>query len=72
MTVRLTRDRTTARQPLRRALLHPIRTRRLARLAVLRLRLPLDDPDRHALDSDADAAFAALAVCFEIPPGGAE
>jgi hypothetical protein len=27
----------------------------------LRLRLPLDDPDRHALDTAADEAFAHLA-----------
>ncbi|MFH8405481.1 hypothetical protein ACH4FX_12010 [Streptomyces sp. NPDC018019] len=64
--------RITARHPIAAVLRHPVRTRRLARLEILRLRLPLDDPDRHALDSDADAAFAALAVCFEIPPGGAE
>lgn len=34
---------------------------RLAALDETRLRLPLLDPDRHALDVDADTAFARLA-----------
>lgn len=34
---------------------------RLAALEQTRLRLPLTDPDRHALDLDADRAFAQLA-----------
>ncbi|MBX9392216.1 hypothetical protein K4749_01045 [Streptomyces sp. TRM72054] len=34
---------------------------RLAALEETRQRLPLDDPDRHALDLDADRAFAQLA-----------
>lgn len=34
---------------------------RLAALEETRLRLPLTDPDRHALDVDADRVFAQLA-----------
>lgn len=34
----------------------------LAELARIRESLPLDDPDRHALDLDADNAFAQLAA----------
>ncbi|UOB09137.1 hypothetical protein MQE23_08735 [Streptomyces sp. HP-A2021] len=34
---------------------------RLAALEQTRQTLPLDDPDRHALDLDADARFADLA-----------
>lgn len=33
-----------------------------AALEQLRQSLPLTDPDRHALDVDADRAFAALAT----------
>lgn len=33
-----------------------------AQIAELRSHLPLTDPDRHSLDYDADAAFAALAA----------
>lgn len=36
----------------------------LADLARLREALPLDDPDRHALDTEADIAFARLAVNY--------
>jgi hypothetical protein len=39
-----------------------------AELDALRQRLPLDDPDRHALDTAADRAFTQL-VCE--PTGGA-
>ena len=52
---------------MKRSLLHPVRTFRLHRLDVLRERLPLADPDRHALDTVADARFAALAPGFEPP-----
>lgn len=34
---------------------------RLADLDALRERLPLNDPDRHALDVDADRLFAQMA-----------
>ncbi|GGJ87331.1 hypothetical protein GCM10011583_18590 [Streptomyces camponoticapitis] len=34
----------------------------LAELARIRESLPLDDPDRHALDLDADTRFAQLAA----------
>ncbi|MFD3520487.1 hypothetical protein [Streptomyces sp. NPDC058653] len=34
----------------------------LADLARIRESLPLDDPDRHALDLDADTRFAQLAA----------
>jgi hypothetical protein len=36
-------------------------TEQVAALEALRQSLPLTDPDRHALDLDADAAFARLA-----------
>lgn len=35
---------------------------RNAAIEALRQSLPLDDPDRHALDLDADHAFAQLAT----------
>ena len=45
-----------------------------ADLETLRLSLPLDDPDRHALDLDADRTFAQMAcdhpeacTCEETP-----
>lgn len=37
------------------------RVQRLAELDTLREHLPVNDPDRHALDVDADARFAAIA-----------
>jgi hypothetical protein len=49
---------------------------RLAALEATRVRLPLDDPDRHALDTKADLAFARLACehpeacACETPKGG--
>lgn len=43
---------------------------RLAALDELRTRLPLDDPDRHTLDSDADARFAQLATDHPEACGG--
>ncbi|WP_381800995.1 hypothetical protein [Streptomyces niveus] len=36
----------------------------LADLARIREALPLDDPDRHALDLDADTNFARLAANY--------
>jgi hypothetical protein len=36
-------------------------TEQVAALEALRQSLPLDDPDRHALDLDADRRFAQLA-----------
>ncbi|WP_370665378.1 hypothetical protein [Streptomyces sp. IBSBF 2507] len=35
---------------------------RNAAIEAIRQSLPLDDPDRHALDLDADTAFARLAT----------
>ncbi|MBA4865974.1 hypothetical protein H1V43_32445 [Streptomyces sp. PSKA54] len=52
-----------------------VERQRLAALEELRERLPLDDPDRHALDTAADARFAQMAcdhpeACTCEPPKG--
>lgn len=49
----------TALQPEVAAL---VTRQRLAAIEALRQSLPLHDPDRHALDLDADTAFAQLAT----------
>ncbi|MGW1015643.1 hypothetical protein [Streptomyces niveus] len=38
----------------------------LAELARIRESLPLDDPDRHALDLDVDTTFARAAATWSI------
>ncbi|MFJ6066525.1 hypothetical protein ACIQHU_26215 [Streptomyces tendae] len=49
----------TALQPEVAAL---VTRQRNAAIEAIRQSLPLDDPDRHALDLDADQAFARLAT----------
>jgi hypothetical protein len=44
-----------------------VQRQRLAALEQTRQSLPLDDPDRHALDLDADTRFAALACECDNP-----
>jgi hypothetical protein len=44
-----------------------VERQQLAELDALREQLPLDDPDRHALDVQADAAFAQLACECDDP-----
>ncbi|MGQ4513620.1 hypothetical protein [Streptomyces sp. DW26H14] len=39
-----------------------LRTTAAADLEAARLRLPLDDPDRHSLDLDVDRQFAEMAA----------
>jgi hypothetical protein len=55
--------------------LQPLRGAEAARLADLeqtRLHLPLLDPDRHALDLDADHRFADLAAAHPDKCGGTQ
>ena len=53
-----------------------VERQRLAALDADRVRLPLDDPDRHALDTVVDSLFARMAcehpaACTCETPGGA-
>lgn len=68
--------RSAHRSRIARAVYAFVVRRRLRRLDALRVQLPLLDPDRHALDTVADIAFARLACecpdpCACETPGGA-